>query len=95
MSGTEDAGEITTDVLIKALGNVTEDELPGAAGPKELQHGIVIVSACSQHFMEGSPVHGVEYEQDMATTMVAAAKERTCVMLVWRAMTVPGETCWK
>ena len=81
-SDTEDAGEITTDALVKALGNVTEDAFPGAVGPKELQHGIVIVSAFSQQPIEDIPEHGVAYEQTIATTRMRGARARTCVMPV-------------
>jgi hypothetical protein len=82
VSDTEDAREIRTDVLVKALGNVTEVELPGAVGPKELQHGIVIVSAFSQQPNEDIPEHGGAYEQTIAITRMRGARDRTCVMPV-------------
>jgi hypothetical protein len=82
VSGAEDAREIRTDVLVKALGNVTEVELPGAVGPKELQHGIVIVSAFSQQPNEDIPEHGGAYEQTIAITRMRGARDRTCVMPV-------------
>jgi hypothetical protein len=80
--------------MATALGTAKE-EVSGAVGPKELQHGMVIVSAFSQHLIEGIPVHGVAYEQTIATTMMRGAKERTCVMLVLGAMAVPREICRK
>jgi hypothetical protein len=64
------------------LGNVTEDERPGVVGPKELQHGIVIVSLFSQQPIEDIREHGVAYEQTIATTRIRGARDRACVMPV-------------
>ena len=90
------ATAMTTAALrVKALGNATQDEFPGAVGPNERQQGMVIVSAFSQHRIEGRPVHGVEYEQTIATTTMRAARQRTRITLPLGAMTVPGEICRK
>lgn len=82
-------GMATVALMATALATANADDVSGAVGPKELQHGMVIVSAFSQHLIEGIPVQGAAYEPTIAITMMRGAKERTCDMLLLGAMGVP------